>query len=313
MRTLRHLSWLLATTLVLVGCGGHRSTRPSSSSSYSSSSSSSGGGGSSASGGGGFYDDTSQPQSSRYRSNSDSVPDGPPPDVSNLPEPVPKVEAHSLYGNKSPYTVLGRTYSVLPSARGYDERGIASFYGSKFHGYKTSNLEDYDMYKFTAASKVLPLPSYARVTNLQNGKSVIVRINDRGPFHEDRVIDLSYAAAVKIGVWPKGTGLVEVQGIDPSAPVDQEAPPPPVVPPPSEHTPGIYLQVGAFADPANAEHVADQLRTANFAPVQVVDATIGGRLVHRVRVGPLADVDSADRVTTQIEQMGLPHPQVAVD
>jgi rare lipoprotein A len=315
MRTLRHLSWLLATTLVLVGCGGHRSTRPSSSSSYSSSSSSSGGGGggSSASGSGGFYDDTNQPQSSRYRSNSDSVPDGPPPDLSNLPEPVPKVEPHSLYGNKSPYSVLGRTYSVLPSARGYDERGIASFYGSKFHGYKTSNLEDYDMYKFTAASKVLPLPSYARVTNLQNGKSVIVRINDRGPFHEDRVIDLSYAAAVKIGVWPKGTGLVEVQGIDPSAPVDQEAPPPPVVPPPSEHTPGIYLQVGAFADPANAEHVAEQLRTANFAPVQVVDATIGGRLVHRVRVGPLADVDSADRVTTQIEQMGLPHPQVAVD
>jgi rare lipoprotein A len=315
MRTLRHLSWLLATTLVLVGCGGHRSTHPSSSSSYSSSSSSSGGGGggSSASGSGGFYDDTNQPQSSRYRSNSDSVPDGPPPDLSNLPEPVPKVEPHSLYGNKSPYSVLGRTYSVLPSARGYDERGIASFYGSKFHGYKTSNLEDYDMYKFTAASKVLPLPSYARVTNLQNGKSVIVRINDRGPFHEDRVIDLSYAAAVKIGVWPKGTGLVEVQGIDPSAPVDQEAPPPPVVPPPSEHTPGIYLQVGAFADPANAEHVAEQLRTANFAPVQVVDATIGGRLVHRVRVGPLADVDSADRVTTQIEQMGLPHPQVAVD
>ena len=315
MRTLRHLSWLLATTLVLVGCGGHRSMRPSSSSSYSSSSSSSGGGGggSSASGSGGFYDDTNQPQSSRYRSNSDSVPDGPPPDLSNLPEPVPKVESHSLYGNKSPYSVLGRTYSVLPSARGYDERGIASFYGSKFHGYKTSNLEDYDMYKFTAASKVLPLPSYARVTNLQNGKSVIVRINDRGPFHEDRVIDLSYAAAVKIGVWPKGTGLVEVQGIDPSAPVDQEAPPPPVVPPPSEHTPGIYLQVGAFADPANAEHVAEQLRTANFAPVQVVDATIGGRLVHRVRVGPLADVDSADRVTTQIEQMGLPHPQVAVD
>ena len=315
MRTLRHLSWLLATTLVLVGCGGHRSMRPSSSSSYSSSSSSSGGGvgGSSASGSGGFYDDTNRPQSSRYRSNSDSVPDGPPPDLSNLPEPVPKVEPHSLYGNKSPYSVLGRTYSVLPSARGYDERGIASFYGSKFHGYKTSNLEDYDMYKFTAASKVLPLPSYARVTNLQNGKSVIVRINDRGPFHEDRVIDLSYAAAVKIGVWPKGTGLVEVQGIDPSAPVDQEAPPPPVVPPPSEHTPGIYLQVGAFADPANAEHVAEQLRTANFAPVQVVDATIGGRLVHRVRVGPLADVDSADRVTTQIEQMGLPHPQVAVD
>ena len=305
MRAAWRLSWLLATMLILVGCGGHPSTRP-----YSSSSSR--GGSSGGSGSGGVNDDTSQPQSSRYRSNSDSVPDGPPPDVSNLPEPVPAVEPRSLYGNKSPYTVLGRTYSVLPSARGYDERGIASFYGSKFHGYKTSNLEDYDMYKFTAASKVLPLPSFARVTNLQNGKSVIVRINDRGPFHEDRVIDLSYAAAVKIGVWPKGTGLVEVQGIDPSAPAAEEAPPAPVVTP-SAPPPGIYLQVGAFADPANAQKVAAQLRGANFAPVQVVDATIGGRLVHRVRVGPLADVDTADRVTSQIDQMGLPHPQVAVD
>jgi rare lipoprotein A len=305
MRAAWRLSWLLATLLVLVGCGGHRSTRP-----YSSSSGSNSSGSYTSSGGG--YDDTSQPQSSRYRSNSDSVPDGPPPDLSNLPEPVPKVEPRSAYGNRSPYTVLGQTYSVLPSARGYDERGIASFYGSKFHGYKTSNLEDYDMYKFTAASKVLPLPSYARVTNLQNGKSVVVRINDRGPFHEDRIIDLSYAAAVKIGVWPKGTGLVEVQGIDPSAPAPEEAPPPPVVTP-STPPPGIYLQVGAFADPANAQKVAAQLRTANFAPVQVVDATIGGRLVHRVRVGPLADVDTADRVTSQIDQMGLPHPQVAVD
>jgi len=309
MKTLWRLSWPLAITLMLVGCGGHRSARPSYASTH-------GGSGSSrySSGSGGVSDDTSRPQSSRYRSNSDSIPDGPPPDVSNLPEPVPKVETRSLYGNKSPYTVLGRTYSVLPSARGYDERGIASFYGSKFHGYKTSSLEDYDMYKFTAASKVLPLPSYARVTNLQNGKSVIVRINDRGPFHEDRVIDLSYAAAVKIGIWPKGTGLVEVQGIDPSAPTQpQEAPPPPLATVTPAHPPSIYLQVGAFSDPANAERIAAQLRVANFAPVQVSDATIGGRLVHRVRVGPLSDVDSADQVSSKIEQMGLPQPQVAVD
>ncbi|GAB2586647.1 septal ring lytic transglycosylase RlpA family protein [Dyella jejuensis] len=306
MRTAWRLPWLLATALALVGCGGHRSARP-----YSSSSRAGSGSGGSYDAGG-VNDDTSRPQSSRYRSNSDSVPDGPPPDVSKLPEPVPKVEPRSLYGNKSPYSVLGQTYSVLPSARGYDERGIASFYGSKFHGYKTSNLEDYDMYKFTAASKVLPLPSYARVTNLENGKSVIVRVNDRGPFHADRVIDLSYAAAVKIGVWPKGTGLVEVQGIDPSAPAASEAPPPPVVTPATPR-PGIYLQVGAFSDPANAEHVAAQLRVANFAPVQVMDATIAGRLVHRVRVGPLTDVDSADQVSAQIEKMGLPHPQVAVD
>ena len=307
MKTLRRLSLLLAVPLVLAGCGGHRSTRPASSSPYAPSH-----GGSSRSSGG-IYDDTSRPQSSRYRDGADSIPDGPPPDVSNLPEPVPKVEPRSLYGNKSPYSVLGRTYSVLPTARGYDERGIASFYGSKFHGYKTSSLEDYDMYKFTAASKVLPLPSYARVTNLQNGKSVIVRINDRGPFHEDRVIDLSYAAAVKIGIWPKGTGLVEVQGIDPSAPPQEEAPPPPLVSATPAHPPSIYLQVGAFSDPANAERVASQLRVANFAPVQVSDATIGGRTVHRVRVGPLSDVDSADQVSAKIEQMGLPQPQVAVD
>jgi rare lipoprotein A len=306
MKTLRRLSLLFAITLVLAGCGGHRNTRPASSSHASSH-------GSSGRSAGGIYDDTSKPQSSRYRDGADSIPDGPPPDVSNLPEPVPKVEPRSLYGNKSPYSVLGRTYNVLSTARGYDERGIASFYGSKFHGYKTSSLEDYDMYKFTAASKVLPLPSYARVTNLQNGKSVIVRVNDRGPFHEDRVIDLSYAAAVKIGIWPKGTGLVEVQGIDPSAPPQQEAPPPPLATATPAHPPSIYLQVGAFSDAANAERVAAQLRVANFAPVQVSDATIGGRTVHRVRVGPLSDVDSADQVSTKIEQMGLPQPQVAVD
>ena len=257
----------------------------------------------------GWRDDTSRPQSSRYRDTRDSVPGGPPPDLSKLPEPVPRVEPRALYGNKSPYTVLGQSYRVLPSARGYVERGIASFYGNKFHGYKTSSLEDYDMYAYTAASKTLPLPSYARVTNLENGKSVIVRVNDRGPFHENRVIDLSYVAAVKIGVWPKGTGLVEVRGIDPSG-GNAELPPPPTV---TTSRPGIYLQVGAFSDVANAERVAARLRQANFAPVQVIQVDINGKQVRRVRVGPLADVARADEVTARIEDMGLPRPQVAVD
>jgi len=193
--------------LVLSACGGSKNARPSSRGSSGSSSSSRG-----SSGG---RDDISKSQSSRYRSSSDSVPTEIP-DVSKLPEPVPKVEPRALYGNKSPYSVLGQTYNVLPTPRGYVERGIASFYGNKFHGYKTSSLEEYDMYQFSAAHKTLPLPSYARVTNLENGKSVIVRINDRGPFHENRIIDLSFAAAVKLGVWPKGTGLVEVRAIDPS-------------------------------------------------------------------------------------------------
>jgi len=315
------LPLLVLAMLALAGCGGSK-PRPSKSGGYSPGRSS-GGVSRSASDGGsrrsGIDDDVSRPQGSRYRDNADSVPDGPPPDISKLVEPVPKVEPRALYGNKSPYSVLGQSYTVLPNANGYVERGIASFYGNKFHGYKTSSLEEYDMYQFSAAHKTLPLPSYARVTNLENGKSVVVRINDRGPFHDNRLIDLSYAAAVKIGVYPKGTGLVEVRAITPGEPL-QDLPPPPAPAvaastglPTGAPRPGIYLQVGAFADNANAERVARQLRSANFAPVQVVDAQINGRSVRRVRVGPLADVDSADEVTAKIEDMGLPRPQVAVD
>lgn len=294
---------LLAMMMLLAGCGGAK-TKPYHGDGDRQRPSRAG----AAVGSGSFRDDLSRSQDSRYRDGSDSVPDDVP-DVSKLIEPVPKIEPRSLYGNKSPYTVLGHTYNVLPSARDYDERGIASFYGNKFHGYKTSSLETYDMYGFSAASTTLPLPSYARVTNLENGKSVIVRINDRGPFHQNRVIDLSYAAAVKIGIWPKGTGLVEVRGIDPGNPT-QELPPPAVVT--SQH-PGIYLQVGAFSDADNAERLAQRLRQANLGDVQVMDADVNGRRVRRVRVGPLADVDRADQVSSRIEGMGLPRPQVAVD
>lgn len=257
-----------------------------------------------------FRDDINRSQSSRYRDTHDTVPGGPPPDVSKLVEPVPKVEPRSRYGNKSPYTVLGQTYRVLPSARGYVEKGIASFYGNKFHGYKTSSLENYDMYAFSAASRNLPLPSYARVTNLATGKSVIVRVNDRGPFVKDRIIDLSYAAAVKIGIWPKGTGMVEVQGIDPG-----RGPPPPASASASASARhgAIYLQVGAFADAANADRVARQLRDARLKPVTITAVKVNGHTVHRVRVGPVDDVTQADQVSTRIERLGLPRPRVAVD
>ena len=173
----------------------------------------------------GIADDTGKSQSERYRHRQDHGPDAPPIDVSKIPEPVPKAEPRSRYGNKPTYSVLGRSYHVLPSAKGYVERGTASWYGSKFHGYRTSSFEPYDMFRFSAAHKTLPLPSYARVTNLDNGKSVVVRVNDRGPFHEGRVIDLSYAAAVKIGVWPKGTARVEVRAIDPDDPDDTRVAP----------------------------------------------------------------------------------------
>lgn len=168
----------------------------------------------------------------------DSAPQGGIPDVDRIPEPEVRAEPHSRYGNRSPYTVLGKQYRVLDSAEGYHDTGLASYYGNKFHGRRTSNLEVYDMYAFTAAHKTLPLPSYARVTNLANGKSVVVRVNDRGPFHDGRIIDLSFAAAVKLGVDRAGTARVEVQGLSPGEDAHQQydavaAAPPPAAPPPA--------------------------------------------------------------------------------
>src|SRR5690554_3243580 len=145
---------------------------------------------------------------------SDSAPDYVP-DVDAIPEPEVIDEPRSRYGNRSPYTVLGRSYRVLEDHEGFSERGIASYYGNKFHGRRTSNMEVYDMYAFTAAHKSLPLPSFARVTNLDNGRSVVVRVNDRGPFHEGRVVDLSWAAAVKLDMHRQGTAQVEVRALSP--------------------------------------------------------------------------------------------------
>jgi rare lipoprotein A len=135
------------------------------------------------------------------------------PRVDLIPEPDVVDEPRSRYGNRSPYTVLGKSYRVVDSTDGFVEQGLASFYGNKFHGRRTSNLEVYDMYAFTAAHKTLPLPSFAKVTNLENGRSVIVRVNDRGPFHEGRVVDLSWAAAVKLDMHRAGTARVQVQAL----------------------------------------------------------------------------------------------------
>lgn len=147
--------------------------------------------------------------------------DGPPrqaPDLSRVPDAVPRVEPRSRGGNPDSYEVFGRRYRVMDSSRGFVERGTASWYGRKFHGRKTSNGETYDMYRMTAAHKHLPLPTYVRVTNLDNQRSVVVRVNDRGPFHSDRIIDLSYAAASRLGILAKGTGRVELRAIDPARP-----------------------------------------------------------------------------------------------
>lgn len=282
--------------------------------------------------------ETSLSQAERYRQTHD---DGPAEaiDVSRIPEPVPRPEPLSRYGNRSPYNVLGRNYTVLPSARGYVERGISSWYGNKFHGYMTSSFEPYDMYQFSAAHKSLPLPSWARVTNLENGKSVIVRVNDRGPFHDNRLIDLSYAAAVKIGVWPKGTGLVEVRALIPgeaepevrTATASPARTPPRPAPRPaaplpdpapavagataadSTEQPRIYLQIGAFGEQANADRAAQRVVAAKLGEVRVVEASVNGRSVRRVRLGPLRDVDEADRLTEELRRLGLGEARVAID
>ena len=157
----------------------------------------------------GFFGGLSKPGGSR-----DSAPNVTL-DKRKIIDATPKVEPRSRGGNFTPYTVLGKTYRVMKSSKGYKEKGGASWYGTKFHGRLTSNGERYNMYAMTAAHKSLPIPTYVKVKNLENGREIIVRVNDRGPFHEGRIIDLSYAAATKIGMLKKGTSRVEVEAIDP--------------------------------------------------------------------------------------------------
>ena len=244
-------------------------------------------------------------------------------DVSHVPDAVPRVEPRSRGGNPQSYVVFGKRYYTLPHSRGFVERGIASWYGRKFHGNATSNGEIYDMYVMSAAHKQLPIPTYVEVTNLENGRRVVVRVNDRGPFHENRIIDLSYAAASRIGMLGKGTALVEIRAIDPEAP---QAPPtrvarspapaaPPAAPVPqvAGHNPRIFLQAGAFSDSGNAERLRVRLEQGLSSGVRVVPATLATGPVHRVQVGPLASVEIADEVSARMHGLGITDPLVVID
>ncbi|MHB8455256.1 MAG: septal ring lytic transglycosylase RlpA family protein [Acidiferrobacterales bacterium] len=244
--------------------------------------------------------------------------DGPgraaPKDVSNIPDAVPKPEPLSAKGNQ-PYTVFNKTYYPLKDAAGYHERGIASWYGRKFHGRLTSDGEHYDMYAMTAAHKTLPLPSYARVRNLNNGRSVIVRVNDRGPFLENRLIDLSYAAAAKLGILGTGTGIVEVDGLAPwetephTTTARAEAPGPALGK--QADLPRLYLQVGAFASKDNAETLRSRLEQADFTQVSVEQASNAS--LYRVRIGPLANVAESDKLAQRIAAYGIHNAYVVVE
>ena len=254
--------------------------------------------------------------------------DGPPSGSARLPDlpddAVPRPEPRSKYGNGPVYEVLGKRYQVMPSSRGYQERGVASWYGKKFHGNLTSNREVYDMHKMTAAHKTLPLPTYVRVRNLRNDKSIIVRVNDRGPFVHNRIIDLSYAAARKLDMIKDGTSMVEVTAIDFDAPagdrpVRKAVPPePPVANRPQGGLPQaqpheIFIQVGAFGDRANAERRLGVLSVAGIENAYIHEERTPERTLYRVRIGPVADVVQYDVLVEELENIGISDPYLIAE
>jgi rare lipoprotein A len=303
-----------------------------------------------------------------------------PPAAASVPDAIPRLEPRARYGNPPFYDVFGKRYYVLSSSVGYWERGVASWYGPGFHKERTSTGEPYDMYGMTAAHKTLPLPAYVRVTNLQNGRSIVVRVNDRGPFVGNRIIDLSYTAAAKLDMLRNGTAMVEVRAIDPTVPplppvvtastipavstsptvsnsaaaastpaaantpaaapvaaalvIMPLAATPPALPPgiaasnaapeaasasgaapaaPGFTRPTLFIQAGAFSDPANAERLAQKLRGDNLGKVFVRNDVIAGRRMYRVRIGPVPDVAEFDRVVAALERAGIGDAHLALD
>ncbi|MGB5425450.1 MAG: septal ring lytic transglycosylase RlpA family protein [Gammaproteobacteria bacterium] len=229
-----------------------------------------------------------------------------PRDISDVPNAVPQNEPLSRYGNPESYKVYGKTYYTLPSSKDYKERGTASWYGTKFHGKRTSSGEPYDLYAMTAAHKTLPLPTYVEVTNLKNGRSVIVKVNDRGPFHDDRLIDLSYTAAAKLDILPYGTGQVEVRAIDTEQSVkiatltDTAA-----ATATAQENQTLYLQVGAFSSRDNAQRMQADLLSQDIGAVRIVEASTDAGTFFKVQVGPLASHMEANRVTQELKTLGI--------
>jgi rare lipoprotein A len=235
----------------------------------------------------------------------------PPAQPRELPDAMPRAEPPGVRGNPESYVVLGKRYFVLPSNQGYAERGIASWYGTKFHGRNTSNGERYNMYAMSAAHKTLRLPAYARVTNLRNGKQVVVRVNDRGPFHDNRIIDLSYAAAQKLEMIGEGTALVEVAVVSSDNAVAEEKVPAGGWRDESHLANRIYVQVGAFTMRDNAERLLLRLQQASIENAQILQEQ--NRALHRVRIGPLSSVLATDQMVERLERMGLAEHQVVVE
>jgi rare lipoprotein A len=270
---------------------------------------------------------------------SSRVSDGPqsgsaiPPDLPG--DAIPRKEPRSRYGNPPVYEVMGKRYTVMNTSYGYQERGVASWYGSKFHGRQTSSQEPYDMYAMTAAPKTLPLPTYVRVRNLRNDRSVVVRINDRGPFVDNRIIDLSYSAAARLDMIRDGTSLVEVTALSfdeppagPSGDVPTrsritapashgEAVPPaqPVVATaeaePREHE--VFVQVGAFGDIENAKRRYSLLRMNGVSRAFVHKDESLSPALYRIRIGPIMEVEQYDALVIHLANLGIADSHLVAD
>jgi rare lipoprotein A len=255
---------------------------------------------------------SNRPKDGPPRSGSASIPD--------LPgDAVPRPEPRSKYGNGPVYEVFNRRYTVLSSSAGYKERGVASWYGNKFHGKRTSNQEIYDMHAMTAAHKSLPLPSYVRVRNLRNNKTVVVRVNDRGPFIDNRIIDLSYSAARKLDMIKDGTSLVEVEAISFDAPAGDRivrqttaraAPPPETEKTVSNE---VFVQVGAFGSSENAQRRLGVLRSSGIGNSFAIEDTSSAQTLYRVRIGPIKGVVQYDILVEELENLGISDPYLVAE
>jgi rare lipoprotein A len=228
----------------------------------------------------------------RYAINQDVPPDSPIA-LSHIEDATPRYEPYSLGGNKN-YTVRGKSYSIIKDPTGFKEKGKASWYGKKFHGHLTSNGETYDMYSMSAAHKNLPIPSYVRVTNVDNGKTTVVRVNDRGPFHPGRIIDLSYAAATKLGIVKTGVANVEIEHIA-MAPKNGQ--------PAAKSTQSQYIiQVASLSNVKNSELLAKKLSNEYSQPSFVQS----NAQLHRIFIGPVSSADDAQKTLEQLKKNGYP-------
>ena len=248
-----------------------------------------------------------------------SVRDGPPQNYSKkwdeIPDAVPREEARSKYGNPESYEVFGKRYYVMESGDGFMQKGLASWYGSKFHGQRASSGETYNMYAMTAAHKTLPLPSYVEVRNLENGRKAIVKVNDRGPFHDGRIIDLSYAAATKLGVVATGTAPVEIRVINVGdennsnknesvkniVSVEEEY---------IDENGKLYVQIAAFSSEESALKMIEDLRKKNFQSVRIHVDNNNGKLLYRVRIGPVPTDNLAEKVLAQLKEHNLNNAKI---